>query len=77
MADSIGRRPFEQGNKRNKRKINATLNIRCERCGYSKTYKKEFHREEIELLIVTLKIFEWLTCEICHQLYVFTLTFAI
>jgi hypothetical protein len=44
--------------------------INCPRCGYNKTFKNQFHRNELESLVVSFKVFDWMACpkENCGEL---------
>jgi hypothetical protein len=48
--------------------------ISCPNCGYNRSFTNNFKREAIELLIVSLKVFEFLTCD-CGSLIDLTLEF--
>ncbi len=49
--------------------ITARITIRCPYCSYKRVFKNKFSPSNIELVTVTFKIIDWLTCEKCdHQL---------
>ena len=51
--------------------------ISCPTCTYKKKFKNQFSREELELMVVTLKIFDWMVCGKCGDLLNLTLEFEI
>jgi len=51
--------------------------ISCPTCEYIKTFKNQFPRNELELMVVTLKIFDWLCCNKCGELLNLPLEFNI
>lgn len=51
--------------------------ISCPTCEYVKKFKNQFPRSELELMVVTLKIFDWLCCNKCGELLNLTLEFNI
>ena len=51
--------------------------ISCPTCEYVKKFKNQFPRNELELMVVTLKIFDWLCCNKCGELLNLTLEFNI
>ena len=51
--------------------------ISCPICEYVKKFKNQFPRSELELMVVTLKIFDWLCCNKCGELLNLTLEFNI
>ncbi len=57
--------------------INARVIISCPNCGYKKSFKNQFHRSDIELLIVSLKCFDWMCCEHCGDLLDLNLEFQV
>ena len=40
----------------------------CPSCAWRKAFKNEFHRKDIEMMVVALKVFDWLTCPRCGDL---------
>lgn len=40
----------------------------CPSCQWRKAFKNNFHRKDIEMMIVALKVFDWLTCPRCGEL---------
>lgn len=48
--------------------IQARIILKCPTCGYHRTFKNVFSRDKIELVVVTLKIVDWLSCERCGDL---------
>lgn len=55
-------------------KITVRALLSCPNCGYQRSFTNTFKRSSIELLTVSLKIFEWLTCD-CGALIDLTLEF--
>jgi len=51
--------------------------ISCPTCTYMKKFKNQFSRDELELMVVTLKIFDWMVCSKCGDLLNLTLEFDI
>ena len=51
--------------------------ISCPTCEYVKKFRNQFPRNELELMGVTLKIFDWLCCNKCGELLNLTLEFNI
>jgi hypothetical protein len=51
--------------------------ISCPTCEYIKKFRNQFPRNELELMVVTLKIFDWLCCNRCGELLNLTLEFNI
>lgn len=49
-------------------KIQARIILKCPTCGYFRKFKNTFSRDKIELIVVTLKIVDWLSCERCGDL---------
>ncbi|MBD3194122.1 MAG: hypothetical protein GF317_03645 [Candidatus Lokiarchaeota archaeon] len=57
--------------------IEVKAHITCPNCGYNKTFKNKFHRKDIEMMIVSLKVFDWLACNNCGELLKLNLDFLI
>ena len=51
--------------------------ISCPRCDYNKTFKNQFYRRDLELMVVALKVFDWLTCTKCGELLDLNLEYEI
>lgn len=51
--------------------------ISCPTCTYLKKFRNQFPREEIELIVTVIKIFDWITCPRCGELINLTLEFDI
>ncbi|MFX1498323.1 MAG: hypothetical protein ACFFBH_12420 [Promethearchaeota archaeon] len=47
--------------------INVRAILSCPSCGYKKKFKNQFSRDQLELLIVAVKIFDFMTCS-CGEL---------
>ena len=52
-------------------------NISCPRCDYIKKFKNQFYRRDIELMVVALKVFDWLTCVRCGEILDLNLEYEI
>lgn len=55
--------------------IQVLATISCPNCGYKKKFRNQFLRKDLELLIVAVKVFEWLTCNKCGDLLKLDLDF--
>ncbi|MBY8984093.1 MAG: hypothetical protein KGD65_03410 [Candidatus Lokiarchaeota archaeon] len=51
--------------------------ITCPNGDYSKKFRNQFLRKEIEMMIVSFKVFDWLTCTKCGELLKLDLEFNI
>ncbi len=51
--------------------------IKCNTCGLHKKFKNQFFRRDLELLVVALKVFDWMTCSRCGELFQLDLEFVI
>ncbi|MFX1502603.1 MAG: hypothetical protein ACFFDH_16700 [Promethearchaeota archaeon] len=51
--------------------------ITCPNGDYKKKFKNQFLRKEIEMMIVSFKVFDWLTCNKCGELLKLDLEFSI
>ncbi|MFW9941085.1 MAG: hypothetical protein ACFFFT_08585 [Candidatus Thorarchaeota archaeon] len=49
--------------------------LSCSNCGYKKKFKNQFLRKDLELLIVAVKVFEFITCNKCGDLIKLDLEF--
>ncbi|MGQ4872476.1 MAG: hypothetical protein ACP6IY_00220 [Promethearchaeia archaeon] len=67
-------RIFESGNKSSTGAkgesdiITARAIMTCPNCGWKKVFKNQFYRKDIEMMVVSLKVFDWLTCPKCGEL---------
>jgi DNA-directed RNA polymerase subunit RPC12/RpoP len=57
--------------------IQALATIFCSNCGYKKKFRNRFLRENIELIVVSMKILDWMSCERCGQMLSLRLEFDI
>jgi hypothetical protein len=57
--------------------INVRAIITCPNGDYKKKFKNKFLRKEIEMMIVSFKVFDWLTCSKCGELLKLDLEFNI
>ncbi|MCK4286116.1 MAG: hypothetical protein KAX18_07925 [Candidatus Lokiarchaeota archaeon] len=51
--------------------------ITCPNGDYNKKFRNQFLRKEIEMMIVSFKVFDWLTCNKCGELLKLDLEFNI
>ena len=51
--------------------------ISCPTCGTEKSFKNRFSLNSIEQMVVSLKIFDWLTCSECGELLKLDLEFKL
>ena len=51
--------------------------ITCPNGDYKKKFRNQFSRKEIEMMIVSFKVFDWLTCTKCGELLKLDLEFNI
>jgi len=51
--------------------------ISCPTCGTKNSFKNRFSLSAIEQMVVSLKIFDWLTCSQCGELLKLDLEFRI
>jgi DNA-directed RNA polymerase subunit RPC12/RpoP len=57
--------------------IKVHAEIRCPSCTYRKRFKNEFHRDNIEMMVVSLKVFTWMVCNDCGELLKLDLEFEL
>jgi len=51
--------------------------ISCPTCSFKKKFKNQFHRDQMEYMIVALKVFDWMACNNCGDLLRLDLEFDI
>ncbi|TXT60557.1 MAG: hypothetical protein BAJALOKI1v1_1250001 [Promethearchaeota archaeon] len=51
--------------------------MECPDCGYKKSFKNQFHRSNIEMMVVSLKVFDWISCPTCGDMLQMSLEFQI
>ena len=51
--------------------------MKCETCGTVRKFKNEFFRKDLELMVVALKVFDWMVCNKCGELFQLDLEFNI
>ena len=51
--------------------------ITCPNGDYNKKFRNQFLRKEMEMMIVSFKVFDWLTCNKCGELLKLDLEFNI
>ncbi len=57
--------------------IKVRAKITCPNGDYKKTFRNQFLRKDIELMVVTLKVFDWLCCVQCGELLDLNLEFVV
>lgn len=67
--------PITSESSDNKIKVKAIIS--CPTCTYKKKFKNQFSRKELELFVVTAKIFDWMVCSKCGELLSLTFEFDI
>ena len=63
--------------KLSKDSIEVRAKISCPTCEYHRVFKNQFLRSSVEQMVVSLKIFDWLTCSKCGDLLKLDLEFKI
>ncbi|MHA1342300.1 MAG: hypothetical protein ACTSRZ_21205 [Promethearchaeota archaeon] len=48
--------------------INARIIIKCPKCGYERKFKNTFSYDKMDLVFVTIKILDWMSCDKCGSL---------
>lgn len=56
-------------------KVRATM--KCPSCTFKKAFKNQYARNQIELMVVSLKVFDWMCCTRCGELLNLDLEFDI
>ena len=56
-------------------KVRATM--KCPSCTFKKSFKNQYARSQIELMTVSLKVFDWMCCTHCGELLNLDLEFDI
>ncbi len=51
--------------------------ISCPRGDYRKIFKNQYRRKDLEMMVISLKIFDWMTCSKCGDLLDLNLEFQI
>ncbi len=51
--------------------------ITCPSCNFNKKFKNQFPRKDLELMVVALKVFDWMACNKCGDLLNLDLEFKI
>ena len=67
--------PITSESSDNKIKVRAIIS--CPTCTYKKKFKNQFSRKDLELFVVTAKIFDWMVCSKCGELLRLTFEFDI
>ncbi len=47
----------------------------CNTCGKEKKFRNQFLRKDLELMVVALKVFDWMVCNKCGELFRLDLEF--
>ncbi len=48
--------------------INVRVIISCPNGDYKKKFKNQFPREQMDLFLVSARVFDWMTCPLCGEL---------
>ena len=48
--------------------INVRVIISCPTGDYKKKFRNQFPREQMDLFLVSARVFDWMTCPICGEL---------
>ena len=59
------------------KKIKVRATMKCPSCTFKKAFRNQYARSEIELMIVSLKVFDWMCCTRCGELLNLDLEFNI
>jgi hypothetical protein len=51
--------------------------ISCPTCAYIRKFKNQFPRDQLELMVVAVKVFDWMVCSTCGDLLKLDLEFNI
>jgi DNA-directed RNA polymerase subunit RPC12/RpoP len=57
--------------------ITVRAKISCPKCKTEKIFKNQFKHSDLELMVVSLKVFDWLTCSKCGEILKLDLEFNI
>ncbi len=49
----------------------------CSTCGKEKKFRNQFLRKDLELMVVALKVFDWMVCNKCGELFRLDLEFRV
>lgn len=49
----------------------------CPTCGKEKKFRNQFLRKDLELMVVALKVFDWMVCNKCGELFRLDLEFKV
>ncbi len=49
--------------------------MKCSTCGKEKRFRNQFLRKDLELMVVALKVFDWMVCNKCGELFRLDLEF--
>ncbi|GAB4314211.1 MAG: hypothetical protein Kow0069_15560 [Promethearchaeota archaeon] len=41
--------------------------LHCPACGYERRFRNEFNRANVDLMVVTFKVLDWMTCPKCSE----------
>ena len=76
IHDNIGDKSLSDSGQP-KDRIRARAIISCPICGYRKSFLNRFRRKDIEMMVVALKVFDWMVCNKCGELLSLNLEFEI
>jgi len=51
--------------------------MKCTTCGKEKKFVNQFLRKDLELMVVALKVFDWMVCNKCGELFRLDLEFKL
>ncbi|MFX1237640.1 MAG: hypothetical protein ACFFAS_10725 [Promethearchaeota archaeon] len=51
--------------------------MQCNTCKTKKKFRNQFLRKDLELMVVALKVFDWMTCQRCGELFKLDLEISI
>jgi hypothetical protein len=74
-AQDIGKKSVDSSGNSELIKVRAV--ITCPNGDYKKKFRNQFLRKEMEMMIVSFKVFDWLTCNKCGELLKLDLEFNI
>jgi len=75
MNNSATEQTFDNSESKDVIKVRAIIS--CPSGDYKKKFKNEFPRKDLELLVVCIKIFDFMTCSKCGELLNLNLEFEI
>ncbi len=67
-SGKVNHDPAPGGKPHEKSVIKVRAKIYCKECGFEKSFRNQFTRENIELIVVTFKILDFMTCPKCTEM---------